>query len=1076
MFTELQTFVDTIREKFASHIVGGPEDHLRAPFEGLLIAAGHVVAGRRVTVVGETSLGDNGGRPDFGVAIEHLLCGYVELKAPGKGADVTSYSGHDRKQWERFSKLPNILYSDGREFALYRRGVQQKIVRLQWDPRSSIHQTVSENEAVQIASLFRDYLMWEPLVPSSAGQLAEFLAPLTRMLRDDVLYAMRSNIEVVQAAARDWRNYLFPGADDAHFSDAYAQTVTFTLLLARSNGSDTLFLDESIASLTHANSLLARALQVLTDPLVGAHLGVSLGLLQRVIAKVPTGTMSGGRRDPWLHFYEDFLAIYDPELRKDAGAYYTPVEVVQAQVRLVDSVLRHKMRKTRGFASGGVNVLDPAVGTGTYLLGIIEHALECIEREEGRGSVSARAALLGGNLYGFEIMVGPYAVASLRLTRMLHQFGAELPGDGVQIMLSNTLESPYENIPEFPLFYRPLGIEHRRAKRVKETVHVLVCIGNPPYDRHAAASIDNHAMTGGWVRWGESGNSNEAILADFVAPVRAAGKGAALKNLYNLYVYFWRWGLWKVFEQDLANGPGIVSFVTASSFLDGDAFLGMRQHMRQVCDEIWIIDLGGDNRGAMRDENVFAIQTPVAITIAVRYGGPTPAHAAQVHYARCSGTREEKLEFLSCVSSFDQLKFADCPSGWNDSFVPIEESAYLRWPRLTDLMPWQHSGSQFKRTWPIGQNHAVLSERWQSMLSSAPREEAFKETRDRKIAKSVTGLYGDERPSILSLPKDAALDSSLIVRYGYRSFDRQYAIADSRVGDFLRPALWHSLSQDQVFFAGLLTKVSGFGPTLTMTPYVPDMDYFSGRGAKDIIPLFRNADATVANLHPELLTQLETTTGLCVSPTGWAQYLYAVLAQPAFAELFQQELKNKEVRVPISRDPGILQEAIRLGKRLIFLHSFGERFGDDFPRISGVARCLRSVGESLPESFSYNEESQLLAVGDGVFGPVAPALWGFEVSGLKVLQSWLGYRKSSPRGKRSSSLDAIQPHRWDAELNEELLLLLWILEETMATYPKQAELLCRILSGGLLSESNFGPVPEALRKAPAVVLGQIDLL
>ncbi|MDR1350087.1 MAG: N-6 DNA methylase, partial [Zoogloeaceae bacterium] len=614
----LQQFASAIHEKFSTAVAGEPEDQLRAPFEQLLFAAGRELGFENIVPIGETLLANGGGRPDYGVACGKLLCGHVELKAPGKGANTAQFTGHDKRQWERFKNLPNILYSDGREFCLYRMGERTRAFSLSSDPRALGAAAVDAESERQFGVLLRDFFAWEPIVPDNAKQLVEYLAPLCRNLRDDVLDALQNRIPAVMSAAADWRRYLFPGADDAHFADAYAQTVTFSLLLARSNGGDTLFIDKAVASLTHANSLLSRALQVLTDPLVKEHLGPALDMLLRVINRTPPGTMSGGRRDPWLNFYEDFLAEYDPELRRNAGVYYTPVEVVKAQVCMIDDLLRQKFGKKLGFATGGVNVLDPAVGTGTYLLGVIEHALESVRQDEGQGALPARAALLGNNLYGFELMVGPYAVAALRLTRMLRQYGADLPGDGVQIMLNNTLESPHEKIPELPLLYQPIGMEHQRAKRVKETVPVLVCLGNPPYDRHAAATKENRALTGGWVRWGEAKDGKDAILADFIKPVKAAGKGGSLKNLYNLYVYFWRWALWKTFEHDLANGPGIVSFITASSFIDGDAFLGMRQHMRRLCDEIWVIDLGGEGRGTRQDDNVFAIQTPVAITVAVR--------------------------------------------------------------------------------------------------------------------------------------------------------------------------------------------------------------------------------------------------------------------------------------------------------------------------------------------------------------------------------------------------------------------------------------------------------------------------
>ena len=143
------------------------------------------------------------------------------------------------------------------------------------------------------------------------------------------------------------------------------------------------------------------------------------------------------------------------------------------------------------------------------------------------------------------------------------------------------------------LFQEPIADQHAKALKVKSEVPVIVCLGNPPYDRHEAAKADNKVRTGGWVRWGDDKQGITSILRDFLDPAIESGHGVQIKNLYNLYVYFWRWALWKVFEKDNQNSPGMVGFISASSYLDGDAFSGMREHMRKICDEIWIIDLGG---------------------------------------------------------------------------------------------------------------------------------------------------------------------------------------------------------------------------------------------------------------------------------------------------------------------------------------------------------------------------------------------------------------------------------------------------------------------------------------------------
>lgn len=1068
MLEALRHFSISISEKFSVQVVGEPEDQIRAPFEQFIRSASESIGFKNVVAIGETLLANSGGRPDYGIAIDKLLCGHVELKAPGKGAKTDSFVGHDKKQWDKFRNLPNILYSDGRDFALYRMGVLVREARLSGDPRMLGGAAIDVECAKKLEVLLRDFLSWEPIVPGSSKQLVEYLAPLCRSLRDDVLEALRNRVGAVEQTARDWRRFLFPGADDRRFADAYAQTVTFSLLLARSNGSDTLFIDEAVASLTHANSLLARALSVLTDPLVREHLGASLGMLQRVISRVPSGTMSGGRRDPWLHFYEEFLADYDPDLRRDAGAYYTPVEVVQAQVKIVDELLRNRLGKKFGFATGGVNVLDPAVGTGTYLLGVIEHALETVRETEGPGALPARADVLGSSLYGFEIMVGPYAVASLRLTRMLHQYGGHLPGDGPQVMLSNTLESPYEKIPELPLVYRAIGLEHRRAKRVKETVPVLVCIGNPPYDRHAAVTDENRATAGGWVRWGELGDGRDAILNDFIEPVRKAGKGGDLKNLYNLYVYFWRWALWKTFEQEVAGGPGVISFITASSFVDGDAFIGMRQHMRKVCDEIWVIDLGGEGRGTRRDDNVFAIQTPVAVTIAVRYGSPNPLQAAKVHYTRIEGARVEKLALLEGLESLSELIFQDCPDGLSAPFRPRGEGRYFGWPLLTDLMPWQHSGVQIKRTWPIAPEASVLASRWFSLMAAPAAERAvmFKETRDRTVIRSFSSLNGSSKlPAIVDLPADSAIGP--VVRYGFRSFDRQYLIADNRVGDFMRPVLWQTSSDKQLFFASMFTQPLGAGAAISVSSDVPDMHYFSGRGAKDILPLYRDADCKLPNLHPKLLAVLGRNYGVEVSPDEFAAYLYGILSASAYTELFHEEMETRELRVPLTTNYSLFKSFVKMGKELIFLHTYGERFSKEMEWPVPIVKCLAAVpAGALPQKFEYDDAQCLLKVDSGCFGPVSRDVWEFEVSGLKVVQSWLGYRIRSRKGKKTSVLDEVVPSEWGSEYTSELLRLLNIIDRTISLKGSQAVLLQEILESGLIAADELEEVPSQWRKAP----------
>ncbi len=900
---------------------------------------------------------------------------------------------------------------------------------------------------------------------------AALLAPLCRMLREDVTEALVNPGSPLVQIAKDWRQLLFPDAPNDQFADAYAQTVTFALLLARSEGADTLTLESAVTALSAQHNLLSRALQVLTDKYARSEMAASLDLLLRLTTALPLTGLTGST-EPWLYFYEDFLASYDPKLRKDAGAYYTPLEVVHAQVRLVDDLLTNRLRKTLGFADQDVMTLDPAAGTGTYLLGVIEHALGKVEIEQGQGAVPGKASTLAANLYGFELMVGPYAVTELRVSRALHDRGASLPKDGTHIYLTDTLESPNSVPPALPFILQSIADQHARAIKVKKSVPVIVCIGNPPYDRHEATSETNRARTGGWVRWGDDGGSDHPIFDDFRDPAIEAGHGVHVRNLYNLYVYFWRWALWKVFEQPGAKGPGVVSFITASSYLHGDAFRGMREHMRRICEELWILDLGGEGRGTRQSDNVFAIQTPVAIAIAVNSSKPDRTKPAKVHYARVEGTRAEKLKILGSIKKFSSVKWKTCPRGWQDPFQPPGKGLYFKWPLLVDLMPWRHSGLKFHRTWPICPERKTLESRWQFLLKSKEMAKFFRETDDRKVSLSYPPLLpGMElQKPLIELSRDAPLPP--VVRCGYRSFDRQWILADGRLGDRLRPPLWRAHSPKQVYLASLFSQPLGYGPALSACAAIPDIDHFRGSyGAKAVFPLFQDSEARRPNLLPGLLDLLGKTYHHKVTPEDFAAYLYGILAQPEFTKRYAEELETREIRVPLTKDKELFRKVRDTGARLLWMHTYGERFvpkGKQKGHVPhGRARCVKAIPgdcKGYPESFRYNDTTQTLHVGTGEFSPVIPEVYGFEVSGLKVVQSWLKYRMRKGAGKKSSPLDDIRPEQWTSEFTNELLELLWVLEATVEGYPEQAQLLEAVAESPCFEAEELPSVPEDCRK------------
>jgi hypothetical protein len=434
----------------------------------------------------EASVVELGARPDVAVTVDGAVTGHIELKAPGKGAQTRKYKRHDAEQWKKFSNHPNLIYTDGNEWALYRTGERRgKIVRLAGDAAADGAAAIGATDAHDLELLLRDFLTWEPIVPSSPRALAEVLAPLCRLLRDDALTAVGTKDSSMYMLADDWRRYLFADADDPQFADAYAQTVTYALLLARMEGEDNLA-THAVDRLEARHGLLAQVLRILSQREAREEVEVAIDLLERTIGAIDPEMMLGsGSSDPWLYFYEEFLAAYDPKLRNNRGVYYTPVQVVQAQVRLVTELLRDRFGKKLGIVDDDVVLLDPATGTGTYLLAALDEGLAAATERFGPGEAAGRASVAAANFHGFELLVGPYAVAHLRVAQRILDEGGTLPEDGTHVYLADTLESPFApgEGKQTSLMHKKLSEENERARKIKADKRVLVCIGNPPYDR-----------------------------------------------------------------------------------------------------------------------------------------------------------------------------------------------------------------------------------------------------------------------------------------------------------------------------------------------------------------------------------------------------------------------------------------------------------------------------------------------------------------------------------------------------------------------------------------------------------------
>ncbi len=877
---------------------------------------------------------------------------------------------------------------------------------------------------------------------------------------------------------------LFPDATDERFADGYAQAVTFGLLMARAKNielSDGL--DRVGITLGQTSSLIGAALRLLTENAENrATLKTALGTLTRVLDKVDWSKISKGNPDAWLYFYEAFLEVYDNRLRKKTGSYYTPPEVVGAMVNLVDQVLRSpRFGQHAGLAAAPVTVADPATGTGTFLLGVLKRIAQTVEADEGAGSIKAAINAAIKRLVGFEMQLGPFAVAQLRIIAEIVELTGGPPKSPVRMFVTNTLGNPQDDEGRIPGFLATIANSRKEANKIKREEPITVVIGNPPYKEKAK----------GQGEWIESGTKNETEPAPLLAwmPPKEWGIGAHAKHLRNLYVYFWRWATWKVFDHDPAHNTGIVCFITVAGFLNGPGFQKMRDYLRRTCDDIWVIDCSPEGHQPEVNTRIFqGVQQPVCILLASRSAKSKKNNPACVmfHVLR-RGHRQEKFNALSAVGL--ESVWAECPSDWRAPFLPASLGAWATYPKLEDLFVYDGSGVMPGRTWIIAPDADSLKQRWQTLIHAPPtkKESLFHphlangKLGDRHSKRTPgDGLPGFDFPAkSVDEENGPCLDP---VQYGLRSFDRQWIIPDNRLINRPNPELWKVRSNQQIYITAPSDRTPTAGPALTITALIPDLHHYNGRGGRTF-PLWSDAQGTVPNIAPNLLGFLTQSYGGEVTAEDFIAYVAATVAHPAFTARFRDDLYTPGLRIPLTAVARTFREAADLGRRIIWLHTFGERMDDPekgrpaqpprlptdrMPRIPAAGEISQDPS-AMPDSINYDAAKKRLLIGQGYIERVEPGMWNYEVSGKQVVVQWFSYRRANRErpliGDRRppSPLGEIQPNYWLAEYTSELLNVLNVIGLLVDLEPTQAKLLEKICAGPTFSA-------EELTKAGALTV------
>ena len=567
---------------------------------------------------------------------------------------------------------------------------------------------------------------------NTAKDLAAQLAGLAMRIRSRVnqAFEVETSNGPIRKLHKAFQEALIHDLSEADFADMYAQTITYGLLAARVSRPMGIIAENLSEVIPVTNPFLKEMLETFLKVGGRDKGGIDfdeLGVQEVVEVLNAPGTNievvlrnfnnEDQQKDPVIHFYEDFLAAYDNTQKKKRGVFYTPQPIVSYIVRSVhqhlqtdfgledglastvtwgELVLNHpELKIPQGISPGSpfIQILDPATGTGTFLVEIIDLIFETMQIKWNKLKLTKTEQLIAWNeyvpnhllprLYGFELMMAPYAIAHLKVGLKLFETGYTfLNTERIHIYLTDSLETFRNFTGQFKFAIPALAHEAIAVNTIKENTQFTVIVGNPPYLREKERGPEEReTRIGGWVRYGDEKFGRAPIFDDFISPLGDVGLGLHAKLAYEMSVMFWRMALWMTLEKK--ECIGIIGMISPRAYISGPGHLGMRKFMREHADSIKITDLGGDNRGARKSENVFEIETGVTVGICVK-GPKHKISDVDVTYMEILGSSEEKLQYLEKVNNPATQVWARCSSG-SDVFLPSISGPFASWPLLTNI-------------------------------------------------------------------------------------------------------------------------------------------------------------------------------------------------------------------------------------------------------------------------------------------------------------------------------------------------------------------------------------------------------
>lgn len=1021
------------------------------------------------------------GAPDYIVSRAAAPIGYIEAKDIGKPLDVIERE----EQLKRYRQgLHNLILTDYLEFRWYVWGEHRLTARLARVAENG-RLKAAKNGAEEVAALLHEFLHSRVAVINNPRELAVRMAALARLLRAMILeiFAVENSVGTLHAQMEGFRRVLLHDLTKEQFADMYAQTIAYGLFAARCNTkTDGHFIREQAAyDLPKTNPFLRRMFSNIAGPDLHEQLIWIVNDLTSILERTDIAAIlkdfgrSTRREDPVVHFYETFLAAYDSKMREARGVYYTPEPVVSYIVRSVDHILKTDFGLKDGLADAAkimvkdsdgktgkeihrVLILDPATGTGTFLHQVIHqiHDTLCANGQQGAwgGKNGYVARHLLPRLFGFELLMAPYAVAHMKLGLLLDQTGYDFGVDErLRIYLTNTLEEAFK-MGDLPLFARWLAEEVNAAGEVKKNFPVMVILGNPPYSGHSA-------NTGPWISSllrGENIQTGKKTDNYF----EADGKPLGEKNpkwLNDDYVKFIRFAQWRV-EQ---TGYGVLAFVTNHGYLDNPTFRGMRQSLMKTFDDIYVLDLHGNSKkkekcpDGSKDENVFDIQQGVAIGMFVKRAGKKE-ETAIVRHADLWGVRS-----IYAQNTQEEQRLTGGKYAW----LWEQDVAATPWKPLTPRSPYylfipqdMDLREEYERGWKITDifpvNSVGIVTARDALTIGWTREEIWERVRkfvalSEEDARTAFKLGKDAQDWIINLAqqdvKKSGPDSDKITPILYRPFDTRFTYYTGQSRGFIcrpRPeVMGHMIQKNKGLI--LPKRVESAGPwrhvlcTDHMIEHVTvslktidylfplHLDTSKQHAPSDTHNWLTDNHGRIPNLSPAFIKELEKALGLSFDPSGSVgkvftsedifHYIYAILHSPDYRSRYAEFLKIDFPRLPLTSDAGLFRSLCELGRELVALHLL-----ETHP----VAETRFPIaGDSAVEAVRYTEPGQGSAAGrvwidkTQYFEGVPPEVWAFHVGGYQVCQKWLKDRK----GRQLTYNDITHYQRIVAALKETIRLM-----------------------------------------------------